>query len=360
MKDYYKILGVDKNASEEDIKKAFRRLAHKYHPDKAGGNAEKFKEINEAYQVLSNKEKRAQYDRFGTVFDYGFNPQESDFDFSNFSQGFNVDFGNFGDVSDIFEDLFENFGFTKHQTYRSGSDIEIHQEITLEEAFTGIKKEIVFNTLITCSVCKGVGYDKEAGFTTCTVCNGKGKIREERRTFFGNFTQLKICSQCNGLGKIPNKKCTVCNGTGRVKGQRKILVDIAAGVENGQIIKIKGAGEAGEHNNPSGDLYVVIHIKPHSVFVRKGANLYMIKTIKLSEALLHKEVKIKGIDNKEIKVVVPDNLEKEIKISKQGMPYFGSYHRGDLYVKFNLKLPSKLSNKAQQLINELEKEIDSD
>lgn len=362
MKDYYKILGVDKAASEEDIKKAFRKLAHQHHPDKQGGDEKKFKEINEAYQVLSDKQKRAQYDRFGSADGFqGFPGGQASwsqggfegFDFSGFAGGQNSDIG------DIFETFFEGLGVqNRRPTYRKGSDLEMSLEISLEDAFHGLTREISFDTHVVCSKCGGKGGDMSAGTKSCTTCNGRGEIREERRTFFGNFSQVKTCPTCLGHRQVPNRPCAECKGSGRVKGLRKVKVEIVPGVQNEQIIKLAGAGESGEKGSGNGDLYLHIKIKPHSVFVRQGDDLIIKKGITAWDLMLGRKIEIQTIDHKKIKVDLPDNLnlKEYLRMSGEGMPRFGSFGRGALLVNLTLKPPGKLNSKSQKLIEEAEKE----
>ncbi len=375
-KDYYKILGVSRDASEEEIKKAYRRLAHKYHPDKPGGDEQKFKEINEAYQVLSNKEKRAQYDRFGQVFDGSFqnvswgdqNYRYGDFqDFVN-NWDFNVwgqsDFGNFGD---IFETIFEQFGaksrdFRKHQTYKRGADIEVAQEITLEDAFKGTKKKVKYFTYLPCYHCRGLGFNKEKGFSVCQICKGKGEIKEQRQTFFGNFVQIKTCPSCQGQGEIPNEICNFCRGHGRLKGEKELEINIAPGVDDGQVLKIEGMGEVGEKGAQSGDLYVIIKVKPHTYFKRKGADLYFEKEVKITDILLGKEIEVFDLEGKKIKVNIPlgFDIKNYLKIPQAGMPIFGSYKRGDLYLDLKIKIPRKINQKLRKVLEELDQELDKE
>jgi molecular chaperone DnaJ len=364
-KDYYQILGVSRNASDEEIKKAYRRLAHKYHPDKEEGNETKFKEINEAYQVLSNKEKRQQYDRFGHVFsgqaaEGGFNQRGGSgfgfggMDWENMS-------GGSGEWADIFEGIFEHFGGAgkSRQTYVQGSDIEIIHPITLEEAFSGIEKRLSFRTFITCDKCDGRGYDKESKTKTCPTCQGKGEIKEEKRTFFGYFSQVKACPECRGKGEVFDKPCSKCNAHGRIKGNREVLINIKPGIEDSQIIKVKEAGEAGERGSKTGDLYVVVKVKPHNKFKRDGADLHMQQDIKITKALLGEKIEIEGIKDEKINVTIPYgfNFKDELKIENKGMPRLDSNERGDLYVFFNAILPKKLSEKAKKIIEDLDKEI---
>ena len=366
--DYYQILGVSRDASQEEIKKAYRRLAHKYHPDKKGGDEQRFKKINGAYQILSDKEKRAQYDRFGRVFagqatEPGF--EQGGFDFNGMNWGGAT--GAPGNWSDIFEGIFEHFGGQtqgqRYQTYVQGSDIELINIITLEEAFTGVKKKLSFRTFIPCDICSGIGYDEKTGFKTCPVCQGRGEIKEERRGFFGRISQIKTCPKCRGRGKIPKKPCSACNGQGRVKGNRNVIIDIKAGIESNQIIRIKGAGEAGEQKSRIGDLYVIIKIKPHEKFDRDSVNLYMKKNVKITEALLGKEIKIEGISGEKFTISIPPGFafRDSLEVKGRGMPKFSpdssNSKRGSLYISFNTSLPKKLSKEAKELLKKLDKEL---
>lgn len=364
-KDYYKILGVGRDATEEEIKKAYRRLAHQYHPDKKSGDETKFKEINEAYQVLSDREKRARYDRFGTAEPFGGSGSgwPGGFNWEDFASGGDYGWegfsGEVGDLGDIFETFFKDLGVRpRRPTYRRGSDLEIVQEITLEEAFRGVAKDLRVRTLVACEACRGQGGDTAAGFKSCAVCKGQGEIREERRTFFGSFSQIKTCDRCRGIGQIPNKICLACEGKGSVPGERKVRVEILPGVENNQIIKIKGAGEAGERGTAVGDLYVRIRVKPHHAFRRDGDDLIVSKEIRALDLLLGREVEIPTISGGKIHVEIPVgfNLKENLRIPGEGMPRFGSFGRGDLLVNFVIKAPKKPSAKIKKLLEELEGE----
>lgn len=364
MPDYYKILGVEKNASEDDLKKAYRKLAHKYHPDKPGGDEKKFKEINEAYQILGNKEKRAQYDRWGSV------PPEgvagAGFDPNNFGWGdANFNFGGLNDFQDIFENFFGGFGFSagSREARGRGNDIEIIQEISLEEAFTGIRRKLRLKTLVACAACVGLGHPKSSGFSECQACGGKGETRSERSTLFGSFSETRACSACRGRGKIPNELCPACRGKGRTEGYRETELEISPGVDNGQVIKLKGQGEAGEAGEESGDLFVAVRVRPHKVFLRKGANLFMEREIKITDALLGKKIELKDISGEPLFAVVPYGFDfmEPLRVPGKGMPRFGHYKgpssRGDLFISFNFKAPGKLSPKARKLLEELDKEL---
>ncbi len=361
MKDYYKILGVEKNAGEEDIKKAYRKLAHKYHPDKAGGNETKFKEINEAYQILSDKNKRSNYDRFGTAEPFpgggwsGGMPNSSNF--GDFDSRF---YGDFGDLNDIFESFFEGMGVRpKRKTYQRGSDLEILVEITLEEAFRGITKHLKIRTFITCAACQGQGADSASGFTTCQVCAGQGEIKEQSQTFFGSFYQVKPCKNCRGAGQIPNKICAACNGSGRKQTEKEIKVEILSGINNDQLIQIKNSGEAGERGAESGDLYVRIKIKPHSIFERRGDDLVIKKEIDILDILLGEKIEIPTIAGGKLKIEIPaqTNLKENLKIKNEGMPRFGSSSRGDLLIDFNIKTPKKIDSKLKKLLEDYKNQV---
>ncbi len=363
--DYYKVLGVNKDASEEEVKKAYRRLAHQYHPDKPGGDEKKFKEINEAYQILSNKEKRTQYDRFGNVFDgVGMPPGWPPGGFGQDGASWNVNFDDIGDFGDIFETIFEQFGGRrKRRTYTQGSDIEVLEELNLEDAFNGLTKTFNLRTNVICETCSGLGYDKKEGLKTCTMCQGKGEIREQRNSFFGNFSQIKSCPQCFGVGQMPNHFCGICKGKGRILKNKEVTINIPPGIEEGHVIKIKSVGEAGERGGASGDLYVVVKIKKHAIFNRVRNDLHMTKEISLAEALLNKKIEIEDIGGEKFTFTVPRgfNLKEKLKIESRGMPKFGSVSsqlgRGDLYITLNLRLPKSVSGKAKKLLEELDKEL---
>ena len=355
-KDYYKILGVEKGASQDDIKKAYRKLAHQHHPDKNGGNDAKFKEISEAYQILSNSEKRAQYDRFGQAFGEG-GPQ------GGFGQGgFNFDASNFediGDMGDIFGAIFEGMGMKRRKTYTRGSDIELVQEITLEEAFKGAHKKFKIKTFVECADCKGIGHDPKDGVKSCEACDGQGKINEARSTIFGNFSQIRVCDKCAGQGQIPNKPCKKCSAKGRVKGEKEIAVDIVPGIADGQLIKITNAGEKGERGAGSGDLYIRMRVRPHKEFARIGDDLVIKKEFSLVDVLLGKKIKLHTISGRDITVEIPPkfNLKDKLIVSGEGMPRLGGYGKGNLLVELEIRTPKKINRKAQELLQDLEGEL---
>ncbi len=368
--DYYELLGVNKNSSEEEIKKAYRKLAHQHHPDKGGGDEKKFKEINEAYQVLGNAEKRAQYDRFGKNFS-GAGPGgggQSGFSGGNPFGGFGFDAGgiNFedlGDMGDIFETFFgggrRGSAGRQRGRDRSGSDLQINQEITLEEAYAGAAKELKFKTFNVCESCTGLGYDKQAGVKQCDVCKGAGEVRESRRTVFGTFAQSKQCTKCAGRGEIPNIICAQCKGVGRVGATRTLTIEIFPGVSDGQLIKVAGGGEAGESGAKSGDLYVQVRVLPHKVFERVESDLLVKKEIGVIDILVGKKISIPVISGGATEVEIPGgfSFNERLRVSGKGMPKFGGHGRGDLFIEFEVRAPKKVSGKLKKVLEEFGGEV---
>ncbi len=374
--DYYKTLGIEKGATEEEIKKAYHQLAHKYHPDKQGGNEARFKEINEAYQVLSDRNKRQQYDQFGQTFSAQGGPASGGGFGFDFSQGFPGGFSaqsaqggsgwefNFGEDSgfgDIFEGIFGGNmgGRKKRKTVRSGSDIRFVMDIDLEESYKGVQKEIIYETLVKCAVCGGVGHEKDSGFKPCEKCDGRGEIKEVKQSFFGAFASVKQCPSCFGEGKIAEKVCKECHGRGRNKSKKKVFVDIQAGISDGQIIRVAEAGEDGERGSQSGDLYVEVNIRPHKIFKRQGADLITEIKISMSQIILGAEIELETLSDKKIIIKVPAGTEvgQILRVKGRGMPYFGRSGFGDLLVRVNVKIPKKVSHKAEKLLQELEQEL---
>src|SRR3989344_9368435 len=368
-KDYYKILGVEKSANEEELKKAYRKPAHKYHPDKSGGDEKKFKEINEAYQILSDKNKRSQYGRFANFLEGGGHASHAGhgfggfsnggFDFSGGQEGFGFGFDpsnmeDLSNVSDIFEAFFEGMGVKRRKTYHRGADMEMAKEITLEEAFRGSAEKLNFETLTACKHCGGQGHFSKEGFTKCSACDGRGEVRENRQTFFGQFSQVRPCSKCQGQGQIPNKICHQCSGSGRIKGSQLVEISIAPGIMDGQLIKIAGAGQAGERGAGAGDLYVRIKVKPHHTFQRIHDDLIIKKNLNMLDALLEKKIEIPTLAGGKINVEIPEDfdLRERLRILGEGMPRLGFHSRGDLYVEFQIKTPKKLNPKLKKLLED--------
>ncbi len=377
MDDYYKILGVDKKASEDEIKKAYRKLAHKHHPDKAGGNDQMFKKISEAYQVLSNKDKRDQYDRFGRVFQGGGGTAPGGDGFGGFSAGGGFDWRNFADgvefgfdgngfedinnLGDIFDAFFEGAGLKKkRRAYQHGSDLELIQEITLEEAFKGVVKTLKFKTFIACDHCGGLGHYPKEGFTACSACDGRGEIQESRKTFFGNFSQVRTCSKCSGLGKIPNKFCLQCSSSGRVMSEKSVEINIVPGIDDGQLIKISKAGEIGPQGSEAGDLYVRIKVKPHEIFKRAAEDLIITQDTNLIDLLINRSIEVQTIAGRKARVEIGSNFRfgEQLIISGEGMPRLGGFGRGRLLVNLEIKMPKKISEHAKKLLEDFKRELE--
>jgi molecular chaperone DnaJ len=358
-KDYYEILGVAKGATKDEIKKAFYKLAHKYHPDKKEGDEKKFKEVNEAYQVLSDEQKRAKYDQFGSGFENmgnaggygagGFGGFEG-FDFSGFQNGQDFDFGN---LNDIFSDFFGGGG--RRAEARRGRDISTEMQISFSEAVFGVTRKILITKTSTCLTCKGSGAKAGTKMETCSKCNGQGKIREAKRTILGTISSTKICEACLGAGQVPKEKCVTCSGKGVERREEEIEVAIPAGIRNGEMIRMSGMGEA-VLKGATGDLYIKINVAPHPLFKRDGHDLVMSLNLKLSDALLGTEYPITTLDG-EIKVKIPEgvSVNEILRVKGKGVP-FAKGKRGDLLIKLNIKLPTKLSRKSRELVEELKKE----
>ena len=346
MKDYYKILGVPEDASEDEIRRAFFRLAHKYHPDK-GGDPEKFKEINEAYQVLSDKKKREEYDRarkFGGEFEPGI-------DYSSF------DFTRFFDLEELFKEFKDFFGewggfwpFEERETKRENirENIVVEVSFSLEDSFFGGEKEIEIKRKKICEKCHGEGVDLKEGWKKCDFCQGRGKIESVRETFWGTFRKIQTCPHCGGRGKIAQKICSFCKGKGEVEVKEKVRFFLPRGIADGEIIKIPHKGNLG------GDLYIKVKIKKHPLFERKGDDLLIKREIKLSEALLGGEIEVPTIEGKKIKVKIPPLFDrKELRVKGKGMPHRFFPGRGDLILKLKIKLPKKLTKEQKKLIEKL-------
>jgi len=350
MKDYYQILGVEKSASEDDIKKAFRKLAQKYHPDKKGGDEAKFKEASEAYAVLSDKKKRAEYDAYGKTFAGGGTGGAGGFDFSNFAQGFEG-FSQNGAEFDI-GDIFGEFFGGGRTTTRRGRDISIDIELPFRDAIFGTERRVLIAKTSTCDTCNGSGAAKGSKMITCSACNGKGEMREARNTFFGTFTSARACPRCRGRGEIPEKLCETCRGEGVAKREEEIRVSVPAGVSDGEMIRMPRMGEA-VSGGQQGDLYVKLHIQQDKQFSREGNNLITALPIKLTDALLGGEYRIRTLEGEEaLSVPAGVNNGEVLRIRGKGVPY-GRGTRGDLLVRIDVEFPKKLSRSARELVEKL-------
>ncbi len=360
-KDYYTVLGVDKKASKDDIKKAFRKLAHKYHPDKGGTDESRFKEITEAYAVLSDDKKRREYDAYGQAFAGG-GPSRSSgnpgpqgfggFDFSQFQQGFGQ--GAEFDFGDIFGDLFGGARGTPARTSR-GRDISIDLEIPFKDSVFGTTRVVLIAKVSTCSLCHGTGGLPGTELIVCTTCNGSGRIHETRNSILGQFTSVHACTVCGGSGKIPKEKCTECRGHGVRRKEEEIKIVVPAGIDNGEMIRLPQQGEA-VRTGIAGDLYVKIHVKPHPVFRREGSNLVMNLPVKLSDALLGTIVPIETLEGKVLEVKIPPmkRAEEHLRIAGKGVPI--DNNRGDLIIRLEVALPHRLSGKVKKIVEDLKSE----
>lgn len=354
-KDYYKTLGVSKDASQDEIKKAFRKLARKYHPDvnRDDENAtEKFKEINEAYEVLKDPDKRARYDQFGHA-----GVGQGNFgagDFSGFG-GFK-DFGDFGG-GDFFDDIFDSFfggGFSNSKRRQGpvrGADLRYDLELTLEEAAFGVEKQINVTRLEKCPKCNGTGAKPGTSPKTCPTCNGSGEIKNIKNTAFGRFVNVTTCNQCNGKGTIIEEPCTKCHGNGKVRASKRLKVKIPQGVDTGSRLRMSGEGEPGLRGGPPGDLYVVIHVKPHKLFKRAGNDIIFDAPISFVQASLGDEIKVPTLDGK-AKLKIPQGTQPDtrFRIKSKGIPKLNGHGRGDLYVRAKVLIPKKLNDKQKDLL----------
>lgn len=353
-KNYYDILGVQKSASKEEIKKAFHKLAHKFHPDKTSGDADKFKEVSEAYSILSDEKKRAEYDSYGRVFGGGAGPgaggfNGAGFDFSQFQDAFQGGFGGF-DFGDIFGDVFGGQG-----RQRRGRDISIDLELSFKESVFGVKRTVLLAKTAQCETCKGSGAEPGTKMDTCKYCNGTGKLHETTNSFFGTVTMQSPCRHCHASGKVPEQKCHTCRGEGVYKKQEEIDIVVPPGIEGGEMIRLTGAGEAVQGGS-SGDLYVKVHVQSDPRFRKDGQNLVTELSIKLSDALLGSEYKIQTLDGDENLSIPPGvNHGELLKIKGKGIPN-NQGKRGDFIVRIKINLPQKLSRAAKNLIEKLKEE----
>ncbi len=360
-KDYYNILGVNKSASKEEIKKAFYKLAHKYHPDKKEGNEAKFKQVNEAYQTLSDDDKRSKYDQYGSQYENmgGHSHQGHQeggfggFDFSGFQNG-SADF-DFGNLNDIFSDFFTGGMGGGRREARRGRDISTEIQISFSDSIFGINRKILITKISACLTCNGSGAKPGTKMETCKKCNGQGKIHETRKSFLGVISNTKICEECYGSGEVPKEVCDKCKGKGVVRREEEIAINIPAGIRDGEMIRMTGFGEA-VTKGTTGDLYIKINVVPHPVFKRDGNDLTMNLNLKLSDALLGTKYPIQTLDG-DIEVTIPEgvSINEILRVRGKGVPN-GKNKRGDLLIKLNIKLPPRISRKSRELIEQLKKE----
>lgn len=362
-KDYYKILGAEKGASQEEIKRAYHKKAHQHHPDK-GGDEVKFKEINEAYQVLGNEQKRKQYDQFGSVFENmgsgsgGFNGWE---DFARQYQGggFNIHMDDFGDLNDVFSNMFSGFAGKQGRGQKRktrGSDIEYEIVIGFKEAIFGAEKEIVLNKKTICARCVGNGVEPGSKISTCGTCNGSGQIIKMQRTILGTIQTSSTCPDCDGEGKKVEKKCSQCKGAGVTKENKRLKFKIPAGINEGETIRLSGEGEAGIRGGASGDLYINFQIEKDPHFIRKENNIFSTLKISMAQAVLGDKIEVETIDGKvNLKIPAGTQNGKVFILRGKGATSLRSIGRGDHFVEIKVQIPENLTKKQKELIEEFAK-----
>ncbi|MDF2502852.1 molecular chaperone DnaJ [Clostridium sp.] len=353
-KDFYEVLGLQKGASDDEIKKAFRKLAIKYHPDKNQGNKEaeeKFKEINEAYQVLSDPQKKAQYDQFGTADFNGAGPGAGGYGgFDGGAGGF--DFSDLGDIfGSFFGGGFSQGGGTRRNGPERGNDMEYSINLTFEEAVFGVDKEISITRSENCETCHGTGAKPGTTAKTCSKCHGTGRIRVQRNTPLGNFVSEATCDKCGGKGKIISDPCPDCHGSGAQRKKRKITVKIPAGVDTGNVIPLRGHGEHGKNGGPTGDLYINIRVMPHKIFKRQNFDIFIDTHVSFADATLGIEIKVPTIDG-DVKYTVPSGTQPgtRFRLKGKGVPRVNGSGRGDQYVRVIVDIPKSLNEKQKEAL----------
>ena len=360
-KDLYEVLGVPRDATEDDIKKAFRKQARKLHPDvnKSPNAEEEFKELNEAYDVLSDPQKRSAYDRFGTIPGAagGGNP---------YGGGY-VDFddifgGGFGGMGDIFSSFFSGMGGSA-QVRREGRDMGVGLRLTLEEVATGVKKEIVYDRLAPCQDCDGTGLGEGGKEVSCPECGGSGRVVSVQRTFLGDMRTPSTCGSCGGTGRSIDNPCPECEGQGRVPDRQRVTVEVPAGIRDSQQLRVTGFGEAGLRGAAAGNLIVTCRIQPHDFFEREGDNLHARANISMVQAALGAEIEVDGImPDEKVGVRIPEGCQNDqvIRVRGKGMPKFRSDLRGDLFVHASVVIPKKLTKSQRELLEKLASDMGED
>ncbi len=358
-KDYYKILGVDKGASQEEIKKAFRKLAHQHHPDKKGGDEAKFKEANEAWQVLGDETKRKQYDQFGSDFEQaggfgggGGNPFQGGFG------GMNFDFGNGGGFGDIFGEAF-GFGGGRNSGPKRGNDIQIDVQLEFREAVFGVEREIRLTKINACDVCGGNGAEPGSKLNQCGECKGQGQVRRVQQTILGAMQTVATCPRCQGAGQTAEKTCKHCRGEGRTKSESVLKIKIPAGIDNGGTIRVSGKGEFPGKGGQAGDLYIRVRVKEDKHLAREGNDIFTEARVTFPQAALGAVIEIDTLEGKK-KIEVPEGTQsgQSIRLRDLGVPHLNSGRRGDQYIKITVETPKKLSKNAKKLFEELQKELE--
>ena len=350
-KDYYSILGVDKNASDDEIKSAYRRLAKKYHPDlnKTEEAAEKFKEINEAYEVLGDSKKRANYDQFGSA-------DGNPFGGAGSSGGFGDFFGGGGGFSDIFSDIFSAFGGGRSgaRTMAKGEDIDINMNLTFEEACFGVEKNVTLGKIEKCEKCNGTGAKNGREFTTCTSCQGTGRVRFQQNTMFGTTIRESVCPKCDGTGKIVKEKCESCNGKGYQRIQKTVKVKVPAGIDNGQTLRMRGEGNAPTREGINGDLNIHISVAQHSILVRKGNDLYMDLYLPFTTTLLGGKIDVPTL-NGNYTLTIPELTPSGtvMRLKNKGVKILNKDKYGDLLVTIKAECPKSLDKQTKDKLQEI-------
>ena len=355
-RDYYDVLGISRGASDDEIKRAYRKCAKDFHPDRNADNPDaesKFKEANEAYEVLKDADKRAAYDRFGHA---AFEPGMGMGGGRGGGRGPHADFSSaFTDFSGVFDDLFGDFrGNARGGRQRAarGSDLRYNLRISLEEAYAGMQKSITIPTAVTCGACRGTGAEGGSEPVTCPTCSGMGKVRAQQ----GFFTVERTCPTCSGLGQIVKNPCPVCHGQGRTEKERTLSVNIPAGVETGTRIRLSGEGEAGMRGGPTGDLYIFIEVAEHGIFQRDGVNLYCRVPVSMTSAALGGEIEVPTIDGGRSRVKVPQGTQsgRQMRLRGKGMPALRGGMRGDMFIEMAVETPVNLTSRQKQLLREFE------
>ncbi len=363
-RDYYELLGVTREASPDDIKKAYRRLAKKYHPDisKDGTSAEKFKEVAEAYEVLSDPEKRAQYDRFGHV-----GPEQGfDFDIRDFRRAREA-FEEFG-FGTAWDDLFSMFfgegmrtagtRVQKRTRAQRGEDLEYRLRLTLEDAAQGTRVKVTVPRYVPCEHCRGTGREPGSSVQVCPTCHGRGQIEHRRRTMLGSFINVMTCNQCEGTGQIVQNPCRKCDSQGRIWEQSRITIQVPPGVDTGSRLRLSGEGNSGVNGGPPGDLYIVVELAPHNTFTRKGDDLYCEIPITFTQAALGAKIKVPTLyGQEELSIPAGTQSGETFVLRGQGIPHLKGQGRGDQYVMIKVVTPKNLTRRQRQLLEELDREL---
>ena len=367
-KDYYEVLGVNKNATDEELKKAYRKLAKQYHPDANPDNKEeaekKFKEVNEAYETLSNPQKRKMYDQFGADGPQGFGGGAGG-PFGGgtytYSTGFDG-FSDFGDLGDIFSSFFGGgFGGSSRGTRKNGpkkgADLRYDIDISFEESFLGTERYVTINRNETCDTCHGEGTKPGTHPETCSVCHGSGQIKQVQTTILGQMQTTRTCSECHGTGKIIKEPCTTCRGKGTVRKQAKVTINIPAGIDDNQTLILKKEGEPGERGGENGDIYVTVHLKRHSIFTRKDNNVLCDIPITITQATLGAELEIPMVDGEKVKYKIPEATQTGTRftIRNKGFKAINGNWQGDFIFTVNVQTPKKLTKEQRDLLTQLAK-----